>query len=83
MAAEQSWQKAEISVDTTIMEIIAIDESDSTFQISFCQELSWKDPYLTYNFLNSNAKKNMVPLESQNKIWTVQKMDVFMANITF
>ena len=69
IAAEQSWQKAEINVDTTIMEIIAIDESDSTFQISFCQELSWKDPYLTYNFLNSNAKKNMVPLESQEKIW--------------
>ena len=59
----------DINVETTVFSIYDVDETEQKIQVSFSQEIKWVDSYLSYNFLNQNPLKNVIPKTLQDEIW--------------
>lgn len=58
-----------LNVSSTVLNIIEINEIQSTFKLAFVLELNWMDKDLSYKFLNSNPQRNVINKKIKKKLW--------------
>ena len=56
-----------LTVDITLMDLLDINEADSSFEIFFTVNVEWYDFVLSFEFLKEDANRNIV--QNTSKIW--------------
>ena len=56
-----------LTVDITLMDLLDINEADSSFEIFFTVNVEWYDFVLNFEFLKEDANRNIV--QNTSKIW--------------
>ena len=65
----QTINPAKIGASITLFKIVDIDESESTIDLQFEINLSWKDQRITFNNLKRNSTLNALSKYDMNSIW--------------
>ena len=61
--------KAGIELSIEVHRILAINEIEETFRISYSLILTWKDPRLSYHNLKKNSNLNVLSSTEQFSVW--------------
>ena len=75
--------KKNVLVKITIMDLLAVDDSESSFEIFFFQEVTWLDHELDFSFLKKQSIRNIVDESLKMNIWIpeVKYMHVLSGNV--
>ena len=64
-----SLNQAGIELSIDVHRILAINEIQESFQISYSLILTWKDPRLSYHNLKKNSNLNVLSSTEQSSVW--------------